>query len=316
MRRTAIKDISKPVVYTALVGVCFIWGGAFAAIKMLLDVLSPAELVKIRYALAFPFFAVFLLTRNRVELSTKIRAHPWRIIIAAFFGVVGYNISLAFGELEIPSGTASLIINLSPIFALVLAVLFLGEKMTAAKILGMLISMCGVYLLVVTGGGEGPTRTYFVYAFITMLAPLSWAIYTTACKALSNVFDSLTLTSLVMVTGSIPLFFFFRRSDWEAVKSLGALQWAMMIFLSYGCTIIGYSIWTLALRRLPSSKVSVFVYLIPISSLIISATLMNEIVTAGMMVGAGLLLVGVYIVNATKKDRMKEQTPSASAKAA
>ena len=283
--------------------ICAIWGGAFPAIKYLLNWLSPLQLVKLRYILATPFFLTVLLFKDRKSLIEIKNNYKTSLLIAAFFGVIGYNLSLAWGELRIPSGTASLIINLSPIFTLILAVLFLKEPITVRKTVGMIVSFVGLILLIHLGASSNETLDYYLYALITLLAPMSWAIFTVASKNLSKRFDSLTVTGLTIVIGTIPLFFTIGPADRTALQRMPLAAWGSLLFLSYLSTCIGYSVWVWALRRLPSSQVASFVYLIPLFSLILSFFFLGEKISLLTAMGALTLMSGVYIVNRTKTNQ-------------
>lgn len=290
--------------YSVLICVCMIWGGAFPAIKYLLSFLTPLQLVKFRYMIAVPFFLVILLKKDKITIGEIIAKYTAPLLIASFFGVIVYNLALAYGEMEIPSGIASLIINLSPIFTLILSLMFLKERITVSMILGMTISFSGLFILVRLGApGEGANSNYYLYALITVLAPLSWAIYTIASKKLTEKFDAFTITGLTIVIGTFPLFFTLRGGDFLALGKMTPTAWIVLLYLSIASTSLGYTVWVLALRSLPSSKVASFVYLIPVFSVIIGRIFLGEAITTHVILGAGLLLSGVYLVNRAKTQK-------------
>lgn len=292
-----IKQTSKAFVYLLLILTCVIWGGAFPAIKYLLKFLTPLQLVKIRFTSVLPFFLFIILIRDKRPAGEMLRRYYGSLTLAAFFGVIGYNMALAMGEVRIPAGIASLIINLSPIFTLLLSVLFLKERSTYGKLIGMLISMVGLFILVRLSAGQNGEMGYYLYAIITLLAPISWAIYTVACKSLSGRFDAFTVTAMPIILGTIPLIPSFGKSDIIAISHMSFRAWLALLFLSCLCTCAGNTVWIWALRRLPSSKVASFIYLIPVSSLMTSYLFLGEPITPVIILGALLLLSGVYIVN-------------------
>lgn len=281
--------------------VCAVWGGAFPSIKYLLNFFTPLQLVKYRYILALPFFMILVLTREKGRIGEALGKHTLAVVAASLFGVTGYNLSLAIGELEIPSGIASLIVNLSPVITLILAVFFLKEPLTYAKVGGMILSLTGLFLLVHLGAADSASALrYYLYALITFMAPLSWAIYTVTGKSLTNRFDSFTVTGLTMTLGTIPFLFTLKTGDLEVIRAIPFKAWFFLFYLSYICTVAGYTIWVLALQSLPSSKVASFVYLIPVFSVIIGRVFLDEPITVQIVVGAALLLSGVYVVNKSK----------------
>jgi len=302
-----ISKSSRTPVYFILILVCLIWGGAFPAIKYLLSFLTPLELVKFRYILVAPYFLVILLTRDWRMLKEALGKSYIQIGLASFFGVIVYNLALAVGETRIPSGIASIIINLSPIFTLFLSVMFLKERFTPAKVGGMCASFVGLFILVhLSVSHTGDIAKFYLYVLITALAPLSWAIYTVTSKALTRRLDSSAVTALAMFLGTIPLFFFIRAKDFQVLGAMTISAWAVLLYLSYFSTALGYTVWVVALKKLPSTKVASFVYLIPVFSVIIGRIFLKEQITLPIVFGALLLLSGVYIVNRSKTEKKPE----------
>lgn len=295
--------IKRAPVYAVLILVCMMWGGAFVSIKYLLRYFSPIQLVQMRYTLVAPVFLIIILTQSRKNLFPRIKKNIVALLFAALFGVIGYNLSLAYGETRIPSGTASLIINLSPVFTLTMSVLFLGEHFTFKKFGGMALSLFGLFILVHSGAADSPKKEYYLYALITLLAPISWALYTVLCKSLTKEFKSMILTGLGIFIGSIPLFFLFGSDEIQIMRSMPVKAWLTLCFLSFGCTAAGYSGWNYALRRLPSSEVASFVYMIPVSSVLLGHILLDEAITKWVIIGAAFLLGGIYIVNRSKEKK-------------
>ena len=260
--------------------------------------------MKLRYILVMPFFLVILLTRNKTMLKEALKKYYVQIALASFFGVIVYNLALAVGETRIPSGIASIIINLSPIFTLFLSVMFLKERFTPAKIGGMCTSFLGLFILVhLSASRTGDIVNFYLYVLITVLAPLSWAIYTVASKALTRRLDSSAVTALAMFLGTIPLFFTIGAKDFRAMGSMTIRAWTVLLYLSYFSTALGYTVWVMALKKLPSTKVASFVYLIPVFSIIIGRIFLKEQITLSIVFGAALLLAGVYIVNRSKTEK-------------
>jgi drug/metabolite transporter (DMT)-like permease len=296
------SETSKYTVYGVLLLICWIWGGAFASIKYLLAYVSPLQLVKIRYIIATPFFITILLFKDWKNSRDLVLKNPIRFLTASLFGVIGYNLALAAGEMKVPSGTASIIINLSPVFILILSILLLGEHFSLSRLLGMILSLSGLIVLIQSGkSGDEISWNYYGYVLITILAPVSWAIYTIACKPLTEKYDSITITGLTITAGTIPLILLINRSDINCLKEIPGIGWTLIIYLSLGCTAVGYSAWNWALKRLPSSTVASFVYIIPVFALMNGVIFMKEPLTGGMLIGAVTLLCGVYIVNRSKK---------------
>ncbi len=294
---TEKHKVSKALVYFVLTSVCATWGGAFVAIKYLLDFLTPIQLVQFRYFIASLIFAVILLFNKKHQIPVIVKKHFPLLCLVSFFGVIGYNLSLAYGEIKIAAGTASIITNLSPIFNLVLAAIFLKEKMTSFRIGGLFLSLIGLIVIVQFGSEQEIKFDYYIYILITLLAPFSWAIYTVVNKPLRDKFDTVALTGISIIFGTLPFIFFLNKPAFESLMKLPAYGWASLLFLSVACTILGFSGWIWALGKLPSTEVASFTYLAPIFSVIFGYLFLGERITVGIIAGAFVLLFGVYIAN-------------------
>jgi len=73
--------------------------------------------------------------------------------------------------------------------------------------------------------------------------------------------------------------------------------WLSIMFLSLPCTVFGFAVWFVALERLPAGRVAGFVYLVPMFGVIFSRLLLNEPLTFALIVGAAILISGVWMVN-------------------
>jgi drug/metabolite transporter (DMT)-like permease len=290
-------------VYIILIFIVAIWGGAFIAIKYLLNFITPAQIVKLRYIPTAVIFIAILFFKNKDEMIRIIKQHPFRVGIISFTGVICYNLSLAIGEVKLSAGTAALIVNLSPIFNLIFAVIFLNERFSWANLAGLILSMTGLFIIVRFGSEEKLELGYYLYALITFLAPLSWAIYTVASQPLSKKFDAVSVTGLSIVLGTLPLIFLLNGDDIRAGINLSMMGWIALLFLIFGCTIFGFSGWVWTLKKLPTTRVASFLYLVPIFSLLFGYVLLGEKLTSGIIVGSFILLSGVYVVNKSEEKK-------------
>lgn len=296
-----ITQLKRFIVYTVLVLVCATWGGAFVAIKYLLDYLTPVQLVKYRYLIASAIFVFILIYHRSGQIKEIFSKHLGKLCLVSFFGVIGYNLSLAYGEVKIAAGTASIITNLSPIFNMILAALFLKERFNTFKTIGLFLSLFGLFVIVQFGSGTEIKLDYYIYALITLIAPLSWAIYTVVNKPLRDKFDTVTVTGLSLIVGTIPFIFFIRIGDFQILASMPVSAWLSLFFLAIACTILGFTGWIWALGKLPSTEVASFTYLAPVFSVIFGYIFLDEKITIGIVIGAAILLFGVYITNKEPK---------------
>lgn len=283
--------------YLLLVLVVLIWGNSFIAIKHAVQFLAPVELTILRFVPVALIFGVLLLTTRRLAFWQMVRRDWLGLVLLGLSGVVAYNLALNTGERRVPAGTASLIIALNPAFTFLLSVMFLKERPTVKKAMGLAIAFLGLYVIVRYASNQQVDFSYLRYVFITMLAPLCWAIYTILGKPLVARHPPLMVVGGAMMAAVVPLLFLIRGSFIAKLPTLPSSAWLSVAFLSLACTVFAFVIWFRALQRMEASRAASFVYLEPLFGVSFSKLLLDEPITLALLIGAALLVGGVYLIN-------------------
>jgi drug/metabolite transporter (DMT)-like permease len=280
-----------------LVLVALIWGNSFIAIKQVIQYVTPLELVTVRFAPVALIFALWLLPTRGREVWSLVRAEGGRLALLGLTGAVLYNIFLGWGETRVAAGTASLIIALNPTFIYVLSILTLGERFLWRRALGLAIAFGGLFIIIRWGSGRPVTLDDAGYALITMLAPLCWSVYTVLGKSVVARHPPLLVTGVSMMLAGLFSLAFVRPSLLAQLPTLPASFWWAVFFLAVPCTVFAFAIWFGALERMPAGRVAGFVYLVPMFAVTFSRFLLDEPLTPVLLVGAAILIGGVWLVN-------------------
>jgi O-acetylserine/cysteine efflux transporter len=158
---------------------------------------------------------------------------------------------------------ASLTTALTPLFVLLLAAFFLGERLSARKIAAFLVAVAGLLVIALSRGGERAVEAYPAVLALTALAPLSWSIYSILGQPVSRVADPLDWTFLSIGLGSVPLLAILPWKGGAELARLDAAGWVALLYLSILCALLGYVVWSWLLRHLPASSVGFFTFLNP-----------------------------------------------------
>ncbi|HKO58983.1 MAG TPA: DMT family transporter, partial [Thermoanaerobaculia bacterium] len=133
--------------YLALLTTVVLWAAAFPAIRAGLAAYSFGHLVLLRFAMASVLLLVVWFLRGR-PLPARRDLPP--IIILGLLAMTVYPLALSYGEQTVDAGTASILVNLSPIFTAILAALFLGERLPPLGWTGIAVAFAGAAM--VAGG--------------------------------------------------------------------------------------------------------------------------------------------------------------------
>jgi drug/metabolite transporter (DMT)-like permease len=285
------------ITYGLLVATTIVWGGSFVAIKQALNYLSPLELLFMRFVPASLAFGFLIYWRHGHSLARLVRKEWWSLALMGFFGVLVYHLALNSGEQLIPAGTASLIMAAEPAFVFLLSLLLLGEKLTSTRAFGLSLAFLGLFVVIRFARGEDIDFRYLQGVLITLIAPVSWAAYTIVSRPLATKYSPLAVTGLGTILGGVPILPIASVELFAKLRVMPWDGWASIAYLALLATVGGVTIWVMALQRLEASKVGVFIYLVPLWSAVLSNLVLSEPVTAPLVVGAGLVIGGVALVN-------------------
>lgn len=282
----------------ALLGACFLWAISFVATKIALEVVPPLTVVSLRLLVASVFFLPLLIFTGR-----------WRRIadgktIVKLFGLSLFGAGLHYGFQTVGLQTtnasnASVYVATGPITILLLAVIFLGEKLNPRKIVGIVIAIVGV--LVVMGLD---TITDFkldgnlVGDILVFASIVMWGCFTVFGKRITDKLGALTVTATVTLIGATwmtPVGLLEMQRTGFTLAGITPTAWAAVIYLGAACNFLAVLLYFTALQKTESQKVGVYLYSIPPMTAVAAALALGEPITLGLVVGTILVIVGVAL---------------------
>ncbi len=283
--------------HLSLFTVCWIWGLAYIAVKIVLDEASFISVNLIRFFLASLALLPVLLIyrRHRPSLSNQDRA---RILLAGICAVYGYHLAVNYGETLIPAGTAGLLANTTPIYAAVLARVFLGERLGIWRVGGILFALAGVAVITVYGVGENVAAGRLQGIAFVVLAAFSWAVYTVVLRPLTRAHGVIYVTSYSIIVGTLlQLPLLAGGGCRQDLRVLSAASWGWLIFLGVGSTVIGYFLYAAGVKGLGATVAAYYTYLIAPISLFWGWIILGEAINLGIVLGAAMIILGLLAVS-------------------
>ncbi len=292
------------VVWLGALLCCALWGSAFPCIKIgyrLFDIASGDVAAQILFAgCRFTLAGVLALAigsaLNREWLVPKRRSYG-RIAKLALLQTVAQYIFFYVGLANTTGVKASIIEGVNVFIAILVAsLLFHQEKLSAAKILGCVIGFAGVVLVNISGGGLDLGFHFTGEGFI-FLSTIAYAFSSVFLKRYSKEDNPVLLSGWQFVFGGLVMIVCGllaggRLSEWSVAGVLMLLYMAVI-------SAVAYSLWGILLKYNPVSKVAVFGFMNPVFGVILSAILLHEGDSIGVMclVSLALVCAGIYIVN-------------------
>jgi O-acetylserine/cysteine efflux transporter len=229
------------------------------------------------------------------------RDWPVFVLLAAFNVVFFFGFQ-TLAILYLPSGMAAVLEYLQPMLVGLLAWVILGESLSLAKIVGLTLGFSGI--VAVSAGSVLGNVSVAGVAFGAGSA-LSWALGTVLFKRYEARVSTTWAVAIPFVIGGMVLTLFgFAREDWSEVSPTGTL-FASLSYVSLVEIALAWLIWFGLIRAGEASRVAVYVFFVPLVSIVIGAVFLDERPTLSLLIGAALIVTGIYTVNRspTGKDK-------------
>lgn len=284
-------DVPPPwVLLLAVASVLVFTASAFVAIRFLRDTFTPGSMSLGRLVVGSLVLGVLLAASRSWRAMS---ARDWALCVTVgvlLFGV--YNIAVQAGAGRVDAGTAAVVNQVSPAVIALLAVLLLGERLTALGVVGMALAFGGVAMIALgaSSGVEGDV----VGVLLCFAAALAYAFGAVLEKPLVTRVPALQLTWVACTAGAVACLPFGRALGREVLVAPAAdLGW--LVFLGVGPTAVAFAAFAYALQHMTASALGVTTYLIAPLTVVLSWALLSETPPAVAYVGGALSLVGVAV---------------------
>lgn len=286
----------KPLL--AIIGVNFIWGFDFIAIEYMMGFMSPTMFTFVRLVIGSVLLTacVFLF-----KGGLRIRKEDMpRIFISGAIGMSVYFTIENLGTGLTSASFSSLIMATVPIFGMIGDRIFFGNKITPLKVVCILASILGVYLLV---SGE-PMGISVIGVLAMFAAAISWTIYIVVVKPLYDKYDLLTLLTGLFLSGlilQIPAVI-ITQAVTHAPVTVTPMGILVTLATAIICIIIGEFGYIYAVGKLSTTLVSAFENVLPVTAVIFSIFIFGKILTPTQIIGGVIILIAVTVIAILEKD--------------
>lgn len=257
-----------------------VWAFNAVAIKWGVGEIPPLFMTLLRFIIV----AIVMVPFTRISR----RQVPLLIKLAFTFGLMHFSL-LFMGMTFTDAGTAAIIVQLGTPFAMILAVLFLGEKISLLKVAGVIISLSGMVFL-----SGSPSLNSIKGLIILLLSALGWAITNILIKQNDGLKPGaiagwISLFSIPLV-GLMSLL--FENHQLQALAHASWKGWFAIWYSAILCSVIAYSLWYWLLKLYPVNKIIPFTLLSPALAIIFGVLFAGDQLDIYKIGGALLIISG------------------------
>jgi len=304
-QRTFVAS-SRPLAITALIAVMLVWGSTFVVTKAAAEEIPALTLALIRFAVASIVLVPLALWRGglaRMQRPLPIKS----LLLMSLSGIVLFTIAFNYALVFASATQGSLIYALLPAAIAAAAVLFLHERPTRRRILGVALSILGVALVIAAGEQSGASPQPLVGALWMIGAVVAWTAYTVFAKRLAEA-DQLVVTTLISVLGVAVLLpmsaIELTNTQWTMPSTQA---WLGVVFLGVVASALAYIAYSYALRELDASLVGVFTNLDPLVGVITAVLVLDETLHSVHIVGGAVAFAGMWLASTESHSVEKTQ---------
>lgn len=263
-----------------------LWGGSFLFMRYAVPDFGVVPLIWLRVALASICLLPLLLLKRQFG---ALRRQAGALTVMSLFNSGLPFLLIAWATLSITAGLASIMNAMTPVFTALIGALWLGDRLDGRRSLGLLLGLAGVALLAADKadfrpGGSG----WAIVAMLLATACYGFAAnhtrrYLQGVPALVNATGTQLVSALVLLPPAL--------WSWpERMPGLG--PWLAALVLGVACSALAYLLFFRLIARVGASRAVTVTFLVPVFGTLWGALFLGEPVTASMLAGGAVVLLG------------------------
>lgn len=285
------------------IGCEVLYGVSYIFTKQATDNASVLSLLGWRFLLAFLVMSLFVVL-GIIKVNLK-RKSLKPLLLVALFSPVIYFIGETIGISNTTASESGIFLACIPLASLIASTVILHKKPTRLQVTGILITLGGV-LVTVLAVGISSSFSITGYIFL-MVAVVSYALYCVFVDKAPG-YTGIEITYMMLVAGAVVfvILAFIEAAIGNDVKNLITLPirnkdfLVAVLYQSLGCSVLAFFLSNVAIARIGVNRTSSFIGVATVVSIIAGALILKEQFTVFQVVGAVLIIIGVYTANARK----------------
>lgn len=279
-----------------------IWSGNFVIARGVAQKIPPISLAFYRWATASLIMLPLAWKKFNEEKAVVLQNKKY-IFWISLSGITLFNTLVYFAGHYSPAINLALIgTTSSPVMSIIMAAIFLGEKITVQRIIGLLMCIAGIIYLLARGNWNNLMAFHFSDGdILILLAAFTFAVYNIFVRKKPAGLSPVNFLFVIFAAGTLLLLPFF---IWEIFNS-DPVIWdtnivLIILYLGLGTSVISFLCWNAAIARLGAARTALFGNLIPIFASLEAVWFLGEKITMVHIISGITVIAGLVIANLRK----------------
>jgi drug/metabolite transporter (DMT)-like permease len=277
----------------AAFGVALAWSGSWITGKLAVASAPPIEISAVRFITATVVLAAIAIV-TRTNLG---HGKLWPVVLAGVFGYFGYNAFVFVGLTMAPASDGALIVpTLIPVLTAV-AASFVGEGLTATKLVGLVVASVGAAVVIAAGQtADEISSRRLIGDMLMLLGAGCWAIYTVLGTIALRTRSPLAVVTIAAPIGAALLFpLGYFENGYVDVGNWSTGVWLNVLYLALAGTVASFILFYWVVRRVGPGVAAMTSYFVPVLTLVMAVVLLGDRPQPLQLVGGLVILGGVRL---------------------
>ena len=272
-----------------------VWGSAFIFIKVAAPEFGAIGLVQARLSIASLVFIPILLRKKYLILLKSAWKHS--LVLAVTNNAIPFSL-FSYGSFGADSNILAILNATTAFNTMIIALLWLGEKVTLKQIFGLVLGFIGVIILV----NPESSSTSIISALFCLIGAACYSFSTVFIQKYSEKTDKMVLIGWSIIFSCFIMIPFTLLNLPPQIPSANALLSATWLgSISTGLAFFGY---VYLIEKIGAVKTSTVAYFLPVFGIIWGAVFLNEVITGGIILGCATILIGVFFATSNKRNNI------------
>lgn len=286
------------MIFVKLLLTAVFWGGTFIAGRLLAGSADPYSAAFLRFFIASCFLLVLTVKMEgslpKINFKTGVS-----LFLLGLTGVFTYNICFFSGLQFIQANQASLIIACNPVFISFSSALLFKERLSGIKLMGIILSVTGALIVISKGN---PIRILDIGLgkgeLLIFGCVISWVAYSLLGKKTMMQLSPLASVCYSSVIGAIMLAVpAFSKGLTTTITAYSLVEWGSLFYLGFFGTVLGFLWYYQGINQIGPTRAGIFINFVPVSAIFLAFFILDESITASLILGSLFVIAGVYLTN-------------------